>query len=307
MIWDTKDHRDAFRAEAGKEEFVRFVNYLLNDTTFFLDESLSKLVIIRDIQQEMANKEAWAAQTDEQRKDRERELRSAEGQCTSFLQNSYEALHLLKTLTAEAPDPFLKGEIVDRLAAALDYNLNTLAGPQCQELKVADREKYHFRPRDLLGDILQVIMNLANREAYVAATARDGRSYSKALFESAIRIAVRNAVKSEQQLHVLRSLIQRVEAIRLAEAEEEEMGETPDEYLDPLTAEIMADPVTLPASGINIDFNTIKQHLLTVQQDPFNRTPLKIEDVVRNDSLRQEIAAFREKRKQERLNKTVAS
>lgn len=303
LIWETREHREAFKAETNREGFVRFVNYLLNDATFLLDEALSKLVTIHDIQQEMADKATWDAQTDEQKKDREKLFKQAEGMASSFLIYTYEVLHLLKTLTAEAPEPFLMGEIVDRLAASLDFNLNVLAGPRCQELRVQDKEKYRFRPRELLSDILQIIINLGNREAYVAATAKDGRSYSKGLFDNAMRIAARAGIKGDQQLLVLRSLVERVEAIREAEAAEEELGETPDDYLDPLTAEIMVDPVTLPASGINIDFNTIKQHLLTVQQDPFNRTPLKIEDIKRNDQLRGEIEAFRRQRKEERLSK----
>ena len=306
LIWETKEHRDAFRAETSREDFVRFVNYLLNDTTFLLDESLSKLVLIHEIQVEMADKATWDRQTDEQKKDREKLFKQSEGQASSFLRYTYEVLHLLKTLTGEAPEPFLKGEIVDRLAASLDFNLNILAGPRCQELRVENREKYNFRPRELLGDIMQIILNLANREAYVIATAKDARSYNTALFENAMRIAGRTGLKSDAQLAVMRGLVNKVEALKAAEAEEEELGETPDEYLDPLTAEIMLDPVILPASGTVIDFNTIKQHLLTVQQDPFNRTPLKIEDVKRHDTLRAEIEQFRTKRKAERLEKLAA-
>lgn len=307
LLWETKEHREAFKAETSREDFVRFVNYLLNDTTFLLDESLSKLKLIHEIQLEMADKATWDAQPEEQRKDREKLFRQSEGQATSFLIYTYEVLHLTKTLTAEAPGPFLKGEIVDRLAASLDFNLNVLAGPRCQDLKVQDREKYRFRPRELLGDIIQIIINLADNEQYAIATAKDGRSYSKSLFDNAIRIAARAGLKSEGQLSVLRKMVEKIEGLRAAEAEEEEMGETPDEYLDPLTAEIMVDPVVLPASGLTIDFNTIKQHLLTTPQDPFNRTPLKIEDVRRDDKLREEIEAFRAKRRQERLERLAAS
>jgi ubiquitin conjugation factor E4 B len=303
LIWDTKEHREAFKTEAVKEDFVRFVNYLLNDTTFMLDESLSKLKQIHDLQQEMADKATWDAQTEEQRKDKEKLFKAAEGQATSNLVYAYESLSLFKTLTGEAPVPFLRGEIVDRLTSSLDYNLNILAGPQCQELRVQDKEKYRFRPRELLGDIMQIIMNLADKQAYIMSTAKDGRSYSRALFENAIRIASRTGMKTEQQLQVLRRMVEQIEALRAAEAEEEEMGETPDEYLDPLTAENMEDPVILPSSKNVLDFNTIKQHLLTVQQDPFNRTPLKLEELVRDDKLREEIVAWRAKRRQDRLDR----
>ena len=49
---------------------------------------------------------------------------------------------------------------------------------------------------------------------------------------------------------------------------------------DPLMYDLMKDPVILPTSKISIDRSTIRSHLLSDPNDPFNRTPLKIEDVV---------------------------
>jgi len=43
---------------------------------------------------------------------------------------------------------------------------------------------------------------------------------------------------------------------------------------------LMKDPVTLPSSKAVVDMATIKAHLLSDPRDPFNRQPLKIEDVV---------------------------
>ena len=49
---------------------------------------------------------------------------------------------------------------------------------------------------------------------------------------------------------------------------------------DPLMYTIMRDPVILPSSKTTIDRSTIKSHLLSDTTDPFNRVPLKLEDVV---------------------------
>ncbi len=43
---------------SGKQ-FVRYINMLINDTTFLLDESLESLKRIHEIQEEMKNKEQW--------------------------------------------------------------------------------------------------------------------------------------------------------------------------------------------------------------------------------------------------------
>ena len=42
----------------------------------------------------------------------------------------------------------------------------------------------------------------------------------------------------------------------------------------------MTDPVILPSSRLSIDRSTIRSHLLSDPHDPFNRMPLKMEDVV---------------------------
>lgn len=42
----------------------------------------------------------------------------------------------------------------------------------------------------------------------------------------------------------------------------------------------MEDPVILPGSRVSIDRATIRSHLLSDPHDPFNRAPLKMEDVI---------------------------
>ena len=62
-----------------------------------------------------------------------------------------------------------------------------------------------------------------------------------------------------------------------------------DNYLDPLTNEIMTDPVRLPGSGNVIDRLVIKKHLLSDKTDPFNRALLKEEDLIEMPELKKEI------------------
>ena len=50
--------------------------------------------------------------------------------------------------------------------------------------------------------------------------------------------------------------------------------------VDALLYTIMKDPVTLPSSRAVVDRATIKSHLLSDSKDPFNRVPLKIEEVI---------------------------
>jgi ubiquitin conjugation factor E4 B len=64
-------------------------------------------------------------------------------------------------------------------------------------------------------------------------------------------------------------------------------------YLDPIMATLMKDPVILPISKQVIDRSTIRSHLLSDPHDPFNRSPLKIEDVIDDTALKEKIIAWR--------------
>ena len=213
------------------DRFVRFINLMINDVTYLMDESLSELTQIHNIQVEMDDKEAWNAKPQEYRRERESTLRNLERHATGYITLGRSTVELLKMFTAETKAPFMVPEIVDRLAAMLDYNLVALAGPKYQELKVREPESLKFDPKALLSDILQIFMNLDDQPEFVMAMARDDRSYSKGLFERASSIASRANIKSEKELEQLRVLIGKVEEAKVTLDAEDDMGEVPEEFL----------------------------------------------------------------------------
>ncbi|KAI0061420.1 hypothetical protein BV25DRAFT_1805616 [Artomyces pyxidatus] len=295
VVWSNPEHRKALKEEAklvNIEKFVRFVNLMINDVTYLMDESLSDLAQIYNIQTEMENEAEWQVTPAHRRRELEQNLRNLERQATGYTQLGKSTVDLLRIFTAETKEPFMMPEIVDRLAAMLDYNLDALVGPKCQDLRVKNKEKYHFNPRQLLSDILQVYLNLGDQGEFVQAVAGDGRSYRKELFEKAAYIAARNNLKSPSEIEHLRQFVVKVEEAKATIEAEEELGEIPDEFLDPLMFTVMRDPVTLPTSRAIIDRSTIKSHLLSDSKDPFNRAPLSIDDVIPNPELKQRIQEF---------------
>lgn len=75
--------------------------------------------------------------------------------------------------------------------------------------------------------------------------------------------------------------------------------------VDPLTYDIMRDPVKLPSSKNIVDRSTIKQHFLSDATDPFNRVPLNWDDISDAVELRVEIEAFVAARKKNRKGAAV--
>ncbi|WFC99121.1 RING-type E3 ubiquitin transferase [Malassezia yamatoensis] len=299
-IWPNPEHKKRLyqQADAHLPEFTVFINRLMNDVTFLLDDALDKLSELHNKQLQMEDSSTWESFSFDERREHETHMRSIESQIRSDLGLGHEFLRLLINFTEETSDAFMTPEIVDRLAAMLDYNLEMMVGQRCQELRVRDPKKIGFEPRTLLKEILSVFLNLSDQERFAKAIARDGRSYRPELFSRAASIAQRHMLKSPSDIDRLAMLVDRVEKLKQVDTEEEEdLGEVPDQYLDPLLATLMRDPVRLPSSRAVVDRSTIKAHLLSDSKDPFNRMPLKLADVETDHELRAEIQAFLQERR----------
>ena len=210
---------------------MRFVNLMINDVTYLMDESLNELTQIHNIETEMENADEWASKSPQYRREREGTLRSLERHASGYITLGRSTVDLLQVFTAETKTPFMMPEIVGKLAAMLDYNLEALAGPKCGDLKVKNPEKYKFDPKGLLSDIVQVFLNLSGEEAFATAVAEDGRSYKKELFEKTVDILERKSLKSRDEIEKLIAFVQKVEDLKAVLEEEEDMGEVPEEYL----------------------------------------------------------------------------
>ena len=67
QLWEHPVHQASIKAESTNTQdnasFMRFINMLINDTTFLLDESLDALKAIRDTQEAMKDKDTWDSQS----------------------------------------------------------------------------------------------------------------------------------------------------------------------------------------------------------------------------------------------------
>lgn len=223
-------------------------------------------------------------------------LQDLDRRAQSTCQLGNETVHMLQYLTEYIVDPFLRPEIIDRLASMLNYNLVQLVGPKCIDLKVKNPEKYQFNPRALLSDILDIYIHLApaTRVEFATAVARDGRSYNAAHFHRAGSILLGRGLKPQPYIDTLSKFVSKCEQVLINDrAEEEELGDIPDEFLDPLMYTIMEDPVILPGSKQTIDRSTIQSHLLSDSTDPFNRQPLEYSQLIANTELKAKIAEWK--------------
>uniref|UniRef100_A0A3B4TV96 Ubiquitination factor E4B, UFD2 homolog (S. cerevisiae) n=1 Tax=Seriola dumerili TaxID=41447 RepID=A0A3B4TV96_SERDU len=262
-LWQNIAHHGTFMEEfnSGKQ-FVRYINMLINDTTFLLDESLESLKRIHEVQEEMKNKEQWEQLPREQQQSRQSQLTQDERVSRSYLALATETVEMFHILTKQVQKPFLRPELGPRLAAMLNFNLQQLCGPKCRDLKVENPEKYGFEPKKLLDQLTDIYLQL-DCARFAKAIADDQRSYSRELFEEVISKMRKAGIKSSIAIEKFKLLSEKVEEIVAKNSQSEmDYSDAPDEFKDPLMDTLMTDPVMLPSGNI-MDRSIILRHLLT--------------------------------------------
>jgi ubiquitin conjugation factor E4 B len=282
-------------SRVNKNFFVRFVNMLLNDATYVLDEAFTKFPKIRSIEEELKD----LSLTAENRQKKEEELQTLGNQATSYMQLANETLEMMKLFTEALGESFTMPEIVNRLASMLNYNLETLAGPKANaELSVRDKDKYHFRPLQLLSDFVEIYLNLGSSKVFIDAVAADGRSYKPEVLDRVTHILRKRNQMDPADIGKWDKLKAKfLESKQIIDQAELDLGEIPAEFEDPIMGDLMHDPVLLPSKHI-VDRSTIAQHLLSDPKDPFTRQPMTIDDAIPQVELKQRIDDWKAERVQ---------
>jgi len=123
------------------------------------------------------------------------------------------------------------------------------------------------------------------------------RSFSISLVNACL---ICKPVNDQDDMNILSSFVERVgREVQRAQSELSEMGDIPEEFLDPILNTMMNDPVILPSSGVILDRAVISRHLLSDATDPYNRQPLTTDQLKPATQLKIRIDKF----KQDRANK----
>lgn len=288
-LWESQAHKNVIVDESNSgKQFVRFINMLMNDTTFLLDESLETLKRIHEVQEIIENKDMLSLMTREQQQSRQRQLMTDERQCRSYLTLARETVDMMHYLTAEIQEPFLRPELSGRLAAMLNFNLQQLCGPKCKNLKVKNPDRYCWEPRRLLDQLTDIYLHL-DSDSFARAIAADERSYRRELFEDAACRMEKAMIKSRLQIEQFHKLSRKVNEVVIANLKREvDYSDAPDEFRDPLMDTLMDEPVLLP-SGTIMDRAIIERHLLNSNTDPFTRQELTADMLRPADELKRKI------------------
>lgn len=297
-------------AVENSDEFLKFLNQMMNDATMQLEEGLDTLVEIRKKVLEggeAALQRPSAEQLDADEQNAEgadlyrRSRADPKEHCKTYMNMGHRTIRTLWSISREAPMVIVgKLNVLQQLLHnCLNACLDRLVGPRCLELKMQkgqanDFEEYNFKPKELLQMIAEmyVFVGRADKEKVQKMITEDGRSYRPKTFMKAVGILKREMMISAAMLKEFETFVQ--ELNELAKSQEAALAnvQVPDEYLDPIMQEIMVDPVLLPTSKTIMDRKVIERHIMSNDDDPFNRMPLSVKDLVPQVELRQEIHAF---------------
>jgi hypothetical protein len=217
--------------------------------------------------------------------------------CKTYMKMGNRTIRTLWSISKEAPDVIVsKPNVLQQmLHSCLNACLDRLVGPRCLELKgqTRDFEEFDFKPKELLQFIAEmyVCVSRSDKDRVQKMITEDGRSYRPDTFVKAVRVLKRERMISSDMMTAFENFVTELNAMASAQEAALASVDIPDHYLDPIMSEIMEDPVMLPSKNI-MDRKVIERHIMSNDDDPFSRQPLKVKDLVPQEELKAEIHAF---------------
>ena len=241
----------------GLPIFVRFANALMNDATFAVDESLSADAVNAGM----------------------------------FVKNAEDSIDLLGMLVEDPVSRSLlltANGLQTRLARLLNHiTVVLLSAPD-------NTAEVEYDRRGILRGVASMFGRMAGDDTFISDAAGDERNCNPDVYAQLVSTLRTEVLLNEGDILQVESVFASIaEAVQtgLASGVPDDV-EIPDEFLDPLTYELMEDPVTLPASDMVVDRRTIIRQLLSDPVDPWTKTPLTEEDCVPATELKARIQEF---------------
>lgn len=291
-VWPIPCYRQQFVSISREPEgLVRFVNMVINDSIWSLDEAFSKILEIKEMQEDEPN---WPALSIEERAQKEKSLKRNEDNCRYLMNLVNETLGTIRMLTEELRDCFLTVEMADRFAAMLNGMVGQMAGPNIGQYKLKDAASLNFEPRALIVTLLSIYCNFAGDKRLAEAMARDERSFKPQYFQKASNIVRQRGLLLSDSVDSFDAIVREAQACSAANETDDSLyadapGAAPlprhspsqclfemishhrtDEFLDPIMGTLMHKPVRLPGSGNIVDYAVIKVLLRASRPSPLN-------------------------------------
>lgn len=287
-FWTIETFKEKVRQQVGSPIFERFLNCLINDMTYCLEEGIVKLSKIRE--HELRVEREGTKSISEEDMANHKQNKSI---CRANFQLAGECLWNVKQLSGWCKKIFDNEAFAERIACNCNFVLKNVLD---QNTQVKNPEKISFKPIELLQDLSVIYGNLSEFEHFSRAVVNDDRSFSSDNFNQALRRL--KLAKVQENLSDFEKFIQMIPQYTQKEAQIEEIlgNDAPEDFLCMISYRLMKEPVRLPTSDNICDISTMQRILLNDEHDPFNRAPLKFADLIPDLELKQRIERWIEQK-----------
>ena len=166
----------------------------------------------------------------------------------------------------------------------------------------------------LLQHIVLMYSNMSSEDIFLQHVVNDSRSFKSENFDKVIRIIgnpAKGVTVDSDSKEKFELMAVKIKSMRQELEEEDDLYEdAPEEFLDTLMSTLMKDPVELPSSRNILDYMTIskvsnyslhvEKHLMNEQKDPFNRSPLTLDQLIPRKDIKEKIEAYKASKRQSR-------
>jgi ubiquitin conjugation factor E4 B len=285
-----------------KEDCTKMINLLMNDITFLNDECIERLMDMKRYQDLKDDEEKYKSLDEEMKKHEDDKFKENDRRIKTELKLFSSSMDFMVLLSKICQENFLSLKLGEKLANLLNYSLDVFTSSRGLKLKIKNMKDYGFDPKHILTSLISIYVNFLNYKEFLEYIVKDERSFKIENFEKVSDIYSRGKIKFvDNTFESFEILIRQLKEIDIEIKNKIiNFDDAPDEFLDPIAAVLMEDPVLLPSSKMIVDRNTIQTHLLSDPTDPFNRSSLTSEMLVPMIELK---ARIEEYKNQKLLNK----
>ena len=295
-------------ADKHSDDATQMLTLLMGDVTYLIDEVIQRLIDIRNYQELKDNKELWNAKTEEQKAAEDNKFAENDRMLKAECRLLNHSLGFMTIICSCLQKYFIKEEKAERLANLMNYCLDEFTAKSSQ-LKIKNKNDYEFNPSYIMESIIKIFAYFVDYQEFIEFVVSDERAYKYENFTKAIKLKNEyNKVKvdmetSEKFDNLVFNKLKKAEEI--VEQNTINYDDAPEEFLDPLTYNLMENPVILPSSHMNIDRRTIEDYLMSNPSDPFNRNPLTKEELIPNVELKKKIDEYKKDKLKEKKNNNI--
>ena len=269
------------------EVVAKFAKYTVDDINYMFEDTLENVQRVQSLTKEIAkNSHAASDPTmNENLEDAKKRLRSS----MYMLTRNIEFLLLVIRISVA---PFTSSDSALRSVSNMTtFSLQKLSMNDSALLSFGN-SKYDFNPAALRGSISEVMAKFGEVDKFASLCAENS-GFTDELIDTTASLISSRGYYEGRIAAALVALKEKVAAIRASNDDDIEidLDDVPDEFIDPISGDIMKNPVYLP-SKVAIDQSTAYELLIGDPIDPYTRRAFTKDDIVPVPELKEKIEAY---------------